>query len=754
MDNVCAVKNNARCHGSREQMINVRRRDESAGMCADVAPAYETLSCAVKTIYNRYSMRQMQPSHFRFWPQRLYGKARFCGLELLRKTGPGRKMHGLMLLALTALMAGQLQAADTPWPARGSNDQPAVSFASAPIDLPAALSKMHPRLYGDAKRLEQIKALCQREQPYEDFWIRFEKQAGAIRMPPSKLEWDRAPGDKLWDLTAAWRLSGNPAYLKKAKAWAMAIKDCPDSYFEGFFSGHLLCGMALFYDWCYEELEPELRETVREFLVRGSGKTKEYLDSSKKRELLSNQWQIRVASIGVCALALDDHPGKSSDWVDWALRQMAEMEKAAADDGVTVEGIGYGQYGLEFTMRFDDLARQLLGINFYRNPWWSNNGLFQLYQTTPRGAWESAARFANRPDTGWMNVDIGDCPRYNWYGPDHLLRGIAKETGNPYAQWLAEALNGGRHQAGESWLNLFRYDPNVKSQAPTNLPTIHHFENTGIVSARSDWSGQESLISFICGPYYGHRAVDTCEFDTGSGHAHPNANAFGIFGGGEWLVSYPGYVRRMAEYENTLMVDGKGQLAQDVNSGAWDPRPLYLNHLHPRVLKAESNPSFDHIVGDATPSYAGLEKWQRHLLFLKPSTLLVLDDIDAQQEHDYKLLFHCEAEPSEGKLSGQGLWLVKGRKASLLIQLLTPEQVQTTSGPFVFKDRHGEGATEKFCVTLQKHAARWRNATVFSWTDNLASSMARLDSGSNSWRFTLGTNVWIFDWKTTTLSQQ
>ncbi len=648
-----------------------------------------------------------------------------------------------------------LRADETAPSAKSSIDRHALPSGPAPIDLPAALINVHPRLYANAARLDEVKALCRNTPHYKEFWERFKKQADGVQMPPKNLEWDRSHGNRLWDLTAAWRLSGNPACLEKAKAWAFAIEDCPDDYFENFYSGHLLCGMALFYDWCYGELSSEQREVVRAFLVRGSRRSKAFLDRSKLRYLLSNQWQIRVSSIGVCALALDDHPGDSSGWVDWAVREMAEMENAVADDGVTVEGVGYGQYGLEFTMRFHDLAKDLLGINFYRNPWWSNNGLFQLYQTTPRASWKSKMRFPNKPDSCWMNVDIGDCSRYNWYGPDHLLRGIAKEICSPSAQWLAEAVNAGSHQSGDSWLNLFRYDARVRPLEPSNLPTIHHFENTGIVSARSDWSGKESLISFICGPYYGHRAVDAYDFDTGGGHAHPNANAFAIFGGGEWLVAYPGYVRRMAEYENTLIVDGKGQLGQSNKMDWWDPRPLFANHLHPRVLKAESNQAFDHIVGDATPSYTDLAKWQRHLLFLKPNILLVLDDISAPQEHDYKLLFHCEAESSKAEPQGQGAWLVKGDKALLLIQAITPEQVQVNGGPFLFRARHGDGTAEKFCVTLQKHADRWRNATSFSWTDGSSKpDTVRLDRQGTSWGVIVGTTSWVFDWTTNTLKKQ
>jgi hypothetical protein len=45
------------------------------------------------------------------------------------------------------------------------------------------------------------------------------------------------------------------------------------------------------------------------------------------------------------------------------------------------------------------------------------------------------------------------------------------------------------------WLNLIWYDPEVPAVAPDGLLTSRHFEDMGIVSARSNWSGDESLLA-------------------------------------------------------------------------------------------------------------------------------------------------------------------------------------------------------------------------------------------------------------------
>jgi hypothetical protein len=82
---------------------------------------------------------------------------------------------------------------------------------------------------------------------------------------------------------------------------------------------------------------------------------------------------------------------------------------------------------------------------------------------------------------------------------------------------------------------------------------LRHFEDLGIVSARSDWSGDESLLVFKCGPFLGHKAVGEFSFDPGGGHVHPDANHFVLFGAGEWLIRDDGYHAKWTGQHNTLL---------------------------------------------------------------------------------------------------------------------------------------------------------------------------------------------------------
>lgn len=61
-----------------------------------------------------------------------------------------------------------------------------------------------------------------------------------------------------------------------------------------------------------------------------------------------------------------------------------------------------------------------------------------------------------------------------------------------------------RNQYASRWLNLLWWDSIVESHPPGDLPTLHHFADMGIVSARSAWKGDESLVVFKCGPPIGY----------------------------------------------------------------------------------------------------------------------------------------------------------------------------------------------------------------------------------------------------------
>ncbi len=389
-------------------------------------------------------------------------------------------------------------------------------------------------------------------------------------------------------------------------------------------------------------------------------------------------------------------------------------------------------------LKFMHVAGDLLGVDMYDNDWWRNTAAYRQHLALPRNAWTGRNSI----------VDIADCPRYSWYGPDYLLRGLARQYRDGYAQWLAHEIDEADVDSAEArWLNLVWFDPTLPAKHPGDRPTLRHFEDMDIVAARSDWSGDESLVVFKCGPYIGHEAVQEFTYDPGGGHVHPDTNHFVLFAGGEWLIRDDGYRAKWTEQHNTLLIDGQGQLGEGAK---WFQGELPLKvKARPRILQAVSSPELDHMVGDATEAYPrsiGLRRYVRHLLFLKPDVLIVVDDIALDGEHTAELRFH--PEQPEAEREGDA-FILRGEQAVLRLEPLTLGDVSVAAEDVAGEDRHGDDVWSMFTVRLTARGAQWRNAVALSWSPAGESPRAvTMRRDGDRWTFSAGPRAAVLDWTT------
>ncbi len=288
--------------------------------------------------------------------------------------------------------------------------------------------------------------------------------------------------------------------------------------------------MGLLYDWCYQDLDEPTRRQIRETLVKRTSAMFEAAASGKAwwhRAYMQNHLWVNVSGMAVVGLALFDEVDDAVCWVGLPLEKFRRTMAALGPDGASHEGVGYWEYGVEYMLKFMDLARTYLDVDLYDSPWWRNTALYAQHLSLPRNAWKP----------GNCIVDLADCPRGHWYGPEYLLRGLARRFQDGHAQWLAQQIDEAHVAArAASWLNLVCFHATLHAKPPDDLPTLHHFQDMGIVAARTGWSGDESLPVFKCGPFLGHEAMDRFAYDPGGGHVHPDANHFVVFGGGQWLL--------------------------------------------------------------------------------------------------------------------------------------------------------------------------------------------------------------------------
>jgi len=615
---------------------------------------------------------------------------------------------------------------------------------------PPAHRGVHPRLFLTSQRRDELRVAI--KTTHATLWSDVKSHADALaRHGPPKYRadddgsgdeqlWQRDVGNAMPSLAMVWMLSGDRRYLDSVRAWALASCSYPtwglgkrDGH--DLAAGHQLFGLALVYDWCHADLDAETLRTIRATLERRGAQMAGAVPG--RSDFLQNHLWIDACGLAAAGFAICDEFPAARDWTAITLDKWRRTHEALGPDGASHEGAGYWSYGVEYLLKFMWLAREQLGVNFYDHPWWRNTADYRLYHSLPRHAWTKQN----------CVVDIADNSRGCWsYGPDYQLRALAREYRDGHAQWLAAELDAaGVHGYASPWLNLIWFDPTLAPRAPNDWPTLRRFDDMEIVSARSDWSGAESLVVFKCGPYIGHKAVPLFERDPGGGHVHPDANHFVVFGNGDWLIRDDGYRTKATAQHNTLLIDGHGQLGE---GAMWfqGAQPLAVK-ARPRILRAESTPALDHIVGDATEAYAradGLKRFVRHLLFVKPNVLIVADDIALDLAHMLELRFHPECKAAR---NADGAFRFTSKNAALRIEPLTTNGVEVSSGEDATTGEHGKPEPGVFSVRLRTHKAAWRNAVALSWSEvQIQPAKIRLKQQGDRWTFDCAGHTLTLDW--------
>jgi hypothetical protein len=596
----------------------------------------------------------------------------------------------------------------------------------------AATPPPHPRLYLTPSRIAQLREEINTfRKPH---WEILRAQADSLvrrRAPnyeqqvakgdPEQL-WQREVGNAMPTLAMAWLMSGDPKYKAAAEEFALASCSYPTwggPKYDGrdLSAGHQLFGLAMVYDWLYADLSAATREKIHDGLLQHGrilfAATDPKTGMYWRDEFMQNHLWVNATGLSAAALALAEEP-ETARWIEVTRDKFRRSDAALGPDGASHEGVGYWSYGVEYLLKFWALSADSFGEDL-RSPWWRMTALYRLYLGLPLKS------------VGPRNaiVDIADCMRSDYYGPDYLLFNLAHRFGDGHAQWLAQRLEDA-HATSESapFLNLLWFDPKVKATPPDDLPALQHFEDLGIVSARTDWSGSESLVVFKSGPPAGHQEVQRGGAkDPGVGHVHPDANHFVIFGGGQWIIEDDGYRWKQTGQHNTLLLDGLGQTGE---GAMWFRRKPVIPGQEARIVEVRSTPEYDIIAGDASAAYlpeAGLQRYLRRLVFWKAaSAVLVFDDIQVDRVRDLELRFHPVQDAYE---SGK-----------VRIDDLTPEGAEIAKGFVEGKDREGK-PWPQYTVRVLRKSDRWQHVTAISWGSEPVKRVAEREFTSGSRRLTL-----------------
>lgn len=543
--------------------------------------------------------------------------------------------------------------------------EPEVIHGATPLET--ALFDTHPRLFLTRAQGRDLTPRLKRE-PYASLLARLlpVADAAAARTAATMGGDCRGHGCATANLAMAWRMTANARYYD-ATLRHMETMTAYENWGTNLVFGHLASGFAIAFDWLYHTFDDATRQRYAACLHDRATRAFEALRSYSDYHSFGytcNTLPVTLAGLAAAGGALYGVIPGTAPWLRLCLDKGHLMADSLGPDGVSPEGVAYGQYYAEFTAKFFTLVRDLLGSDlFAQSPWFKAFGTALTYHAFPRKCWRKDAMF----------FQFGDSDRSHWYGPDSHLRRFASATRDGRAQWLADAINqtgvGINSNAG---LNLAWHDGTVKPQPPRDLPTLGYFEDMGVVVMRSDWSGRESVLVLKCGPAAGHHGHRRTNHTPCGGHMYPNNGGILLFAHGDLLLTEPGYLRKMSAYHNVALVNGRGQIGE---GGDWFEDIEYRKgHPVPKIVSVKSAESRDDAVADladAYPAAAGLTRYRRHVVFIKPSTWIVLDEFETGAPATFDILFHG---PAPFAILPSGAAATEGATGALAVTRLDPEQ--------------------------------------------------------------------------------
>ena len=562
-----------------------------------------------------------------------------------------------------------------------------VFETSTAKELLAACPRTHPRLLARADQLATLRQRLRNNEAAAPVITMAEKRLGA-KLPSDQ---GAAPKRKGQNDRQAQKLTSDASKELGQRAWSVASVLCPaylitgDEKFgrdavrcalhvagwnrEGISGqnnlGDSLCleTMLVTYDSCYNLLtDAEKRLLLKGIQSRAGhffGLWMNRLEVTLHRE---HYWShILQRCIEAALVTVGDLP-EADQWLTYAYEiWLARAPTAGTPDGGWMVGTNYNGIDGDSLIAIPSLFQKLTGDDLFAGPFYRNNLYFLLYCQPPQSY---GAGFGDA-------FEVQKGPRSFHL---HYIESLARRTGDPYASWY---LQKGRGKAvvrepkkkDVDWEELAaaRRKPLPAWHGPFDLPQARAFREAGVVAMHTDLAepAKDLFVAFCSSPWGSYS------------HAHADQNTFNIVVGGERLFYASGYKMPVGDphmegwYKhvrghNGVLVDGKGQPFGSEAYG-WIPRYLHGQRITYCVGDAshayDANPADDEetpaspkVLDKSPDGQAGLKRFRRHLLFLRPSTVVVYDDLAANHPAEWSWLLHSmekmRVEPEQHRLFG------------------------------------------------------------------------------------------------------
>jgi hypothetical protein len=460
------------------------------------------------------------------------------------------------------------------------------------------------------------------------------------------------------------------------------------------------------YDWLYDAFTESERAQVQALCEEVAGQVQRRLSEGNYLTYSGGSHPARImAYLSGIAIALKSESDKAEEWLDYSLTGLLTFYPHwGGSDGGWAEGVGYGLWYNNHYMPALEGLRLGADYDLWKRPFFRKIRYFFLYCTAVHGEMRPFGDGAEKGGPALepafaslmgYHAHLFDDPQVGWW---------AKQTGN----W-----NGGA--AGGGTLALV-FEDDLPSEPPTGLPQARAFHDIGWAGLHSSLAAPEEDTFFL---------FKSSPFGSVS-HSHADQNSFAVAKGGTFLAIPSGYYgpsygsphhaqwTRSTKANNSVLVGGEGQVIRESKASG-------------RILAFENQEGLTYVAGDAADAYMGkLDRFDRHVLFLRPGLFVLLDDLEAPDAARFQWMLHALEEMKLSKTTGR---IVSRRKDAVLeVHVASPAGVQI-SQTNEFDTPFDTGMPEDFDEEVAPHWHVTAQTTEQQTTTRIGAVMGVYEAG-------------------------
>ncbi len=464
--------------------------------------------------------------------------------------------------------------------------------------------------------------------------------------------------DAVSALCRAYLLTGEQTYGVEALRWSLRVATfdvlpesnldfCGNPYPDSFCFAFYLDCMACAYDCLQDFMTEQQREMVRVNLAERLRIGYEYYCNRLENRCIDNHaWQISVGAFVRAVITAKGDVPEADRYLAYIYNvwRARDPEQSRTDGGWF--GGGYVGVNIGAWTEVPTYFSRYSGHNFYDHPFYHSQPYWFLYRQPP-GSHEDGF---SGDGYGGNSRGIGEKIAL-WMG----LLDAALD--HPVAGWLADSAEIRREEKWRTFAwarqaaGLPLRSPR-RAPAPVDLPQARAFRDIGIVNMHRDLLNPQDDL---------HVALRSSPYGT-FGHNLASHNAFNVVYRGDYLFVPYGHRHggaknsaacyRHTRGHNSVLVNGKGQpfspeaygwIARFLHgkrvsyacgdaSNAYDAAPF---ERETKLFGAADLAIDDHI------SRGKVTHFRRHLLFLRPSLIVVYDELEANEPVRWDWVLHC-----------------------------------------------------------------------------------------------------------------